>query len=80
MSDRTIAEAIADLDPELKAQVVASAIDIAGRTLYANRERMAMLLRATRPSLTEDQARKGVRLALEILATLSIDAEEEVGE
>jgi hypothetical protein len=71
--------AIKDLPEELKQNLVMSAIDITGQTMMANRERLAVLLLDRRPALNEAMAIRAVDFALEVLAMLAADAEENVG-
>lgn len=71
--------AIENLPVELKAKVVLTALDITGQTMMENRERLAVLLRDRRPQLSPSMASGAVSFALEVLALLVIDAEDNVG-
>ncbi|MGF6641799.1 hypothetical protein [Paraburkholderia sp. MM6662-R1] len=64
------------LPQAMKANVVLSSIDITGQTMMRNRERLATIYQARRPGLNDDLATKAVDIALEILALLATDADE----
>jgi hypothetical protein len=70
---------IENLSEEMKARVVTHAIDITGRTMMTNRKRLASMVRQHHGQFDDVLALKAVDFAIEILALLATDAEDNIG-
>lgn len=65
---------IEDLPTAIKGRVIVKAIDVAGQTLDANRDRLAHLFVDTHEGMTLDDGKKAVALTIDVMMLAYADA------